>query len=227
VVIAAGGYGRRFGGATPKQFLLVRGVPILQRTIAAFHGVRDVGEIVVVAPATHVCRVEGLVRRAGFKKVISVLAGGKERQDSVWNGLQGFVRPPRIVLVHDAVRPLITRRLIRNVVAAARRHGAAVVGVEVRDTIKREVRRGFYAATLDRNGLWRVQTPQGFRYALLCRAHMRAQRDRYIGTDESCLVERMGRSVRIVPGEERNLKITTGDDLKIARMFAKQADFGG
>jgi 2-C-methyl-D-erythritol 4-phosphate cytidylyltransferase len=221
VVIAAGGSGRRFGGSLPKQFLKLGRVPVLQRTIAAFHGLPEVGEIVVVAPPAYIRRVEALVRRAGFGRVCRVTSGGRERQDSVWNGLHAFSRPPAIVLVHDAVRPMVSRRVIRDVIAAARRHGAAVVGVRVTDTIKRESPAGFYAETLDRKALWAVQTPQGFRYRLLRRAHERARDDRYAGTDESSLVERMGKPVRIVPGEERNRKITTADDLRIAGMFVK------
>jgi 2-C-methyl-D-erythritol 4-phosphate cytidylyltransferase len=225
VIIAAGGSGRRFGGSIPKQFLLLGGVPVLQRSIAAFHAVREVGEIVVVAPASHLSRVQRLAVRAGFTKVTAIVPGGKERQDSVWNGLNAFTHTPRIVLVHDAVRPLVTGRIIREVAGAARRYGAAVVGVKVRDTIKRELRKGFSAATLERKGLWAVQTPQGFRYRLLREAHARAKRQRYTGTDEASLVERMGIPVRLVHGEERNLKITTGDDLKVAAMWAKPRRF--
>jgi 2-C-methyl-D-erythritol 4-phosphate cytidylyltransferase len=225
VIIAAGGSGRRFGGSIPKQFLRLNGVPILQRAIGAFHAVRDVGEIVVVIPAAHRARVQRLVLRAGFTKVSAVVAGGKERQDSVWSGLGAFVQPPAIVLVHDAVRPLVTRQVILDVAAAARRHGAAVAGVPVKDTIKREGKKGWYTATLERKGLWAVQTPQGFRYRLLREAHVRARNEEFIGTDESSLVERMGIAVRVVQGDERNLKITTAGDLRIAGMWAKPGGF--
>jgi 2-C-methyl-D-erythritol 4-phosphate cytidylyltransferase len=221
VVIAAGGSGRRFGGSTPKQFRRLGGTPILQRTIAAFHAVRAIGEIIVVVPASHVGRAEALVRRAGFTKVGRVVTGGKERQDSVWNGLNAFSRVRPIVLVHDAVRPLVGKSVINHVISGAARYGAAVVGIRVRDTIKLEQRRGFFATTLDRRALWAVQTPQGFRSSLLMRAHREARRGRYLGTDEASLVERLGVPVRIITGEERNLKITTPNDLKVARMYLK------
>lgn len=193
----------------------------MQRTIAAFHVLRAIGEIIVVVPASHVGKAKALVRRAGFTKVSGVIPGGRERQDSVWIGLNAFSRVRPIVLVHDAVRPLVGKSVINHVISGAARYGAAVVGVRVRDTIKLEQRRGFFAATLDRRALWAVQTPQGFRSSLLMRAHREARRARYLGTDEASLVERLGVSVRIIKGEERNLKITTPNDLNIARMYLK------
>lgn len=225
MVVAAGGAGLRYGGSTPKQFLRLGGIPVLQRTIAAFHAIPAVREIVVVVPPAHLRRTELLVRRAGFSKVSCVVPGGRERQDSVWNGLNAFTTAHAIVLVHDAVRPLVTRGIISGVMAAASRYGAAVVGTKVRDTIKVEKGRGFFAGTLDRSTLWAVQTPQGFRSHLLLQAHLQARRQRFLGTDEASLVERLGVPVRIVPGDERNLKITTRHDLKIARMYLKTSRF--
>ncbi len=221
VIIAAGGAGRRFGGATPKQFLLLGGITILQRSIEAFHRLPQVAEIIVVAPGSQLRRVQALLRRFPPGPACRAVPGGRERQDSVRNGLLGFSRPPRIVLVHDAVRPLVSRRVIRAVTSAARRYGAAVVGVRVTDTIKREFPPGFAGGTLDRRELWAAQTPQGFRYRLLLTAHERAMAERFSGTDESSLVERLGRPVRIVRGETGNRKITTHEDLQIARLFVK------
>jgi 2-C-methyl-D-erythritol 4-phosphate cytidylyltransferase len=221
VVIAAGGAGRRYGGSIPKQFLRLGGIPVLQRTIAAFHALRAINEIIVVVPPGHVRRTGVLVRRAGFSKVSRVIPGGRERQDSVWSGLNAFTSSHDLLLVHDAVRPLATRTIIEGVIAAAGRHGAAVAGVPVRDTIKIERRKGFFAGTLDRSSLWAVQTPQGFRSDILLCAHREARHDRFLGTDEASLVERLGVPVRIVPGDERNLKITTRNDLRVALMYLK------
>jgi len=129
------------------------------------------------------------------------------------------------VLVHDAVRPFVDRSVIRAVIGAVRRHRAAVVGVRVKDTIKVESGEspGFYARTIARGGLWAVQTPQGFRYDLLLRAHQEAHRAGFLGTDDASLVERLGIPVRIVPGNERNIKITTPADRKLAEFLLKQA----
>jgi 2-C-methyl-D-erythritol 4-phosphate cytidylyltransferase len=221
VIIAAGGRGRRMGQRTPKQFLPLGGEPLIARTIRAYETVPAVDEIAIVVPAAFVGRVEKLVRRFRFVKVMAVVPGGKERQDSVWNGLRAFRRRPAMVLVHDAVRPFIDRETIEHAIAAVHRHRAAVVGVRVKDTIKVEGPRGFSTETLDREKLWAAQTPQGFDFRLLLRAHEKAKVDRFLATDETALVERLGVRVRIVEGNERNMKITTPADLRIAESLLK------
>ena len=222
VVIPAGGTGKRFGGPIPKQFLRLRGASILQRTVGLFASLRSVGEIVIVVPAGYVQKTERLFSRWGQGKVASVVKGGRTRQDSVWNGLRSFRSNPGIVLVHDAVRPLVARRYVEKVIKQSRAHGAAVLGVRMKDTIKLEGRRGYYAHTLDRRKLWAVQTPQGFRFDILMKAHRKAQRDRFLGTDEASLVERMNVPVRIVEGDYRNIKITTAEDLRIAKTLMRR-----
>jgi 2-C-methyl-D-erythritol 4-phosphate cytidylyltransferase len=223
VVIPAGGRGTRMGGSTPKQFLRLAGTTVLQRAIAPFQGLREVREIVLVVPAAFITRTRRLVLQAGFTKVRSIVAGGKERQDSVRNGLACCHTRTGIILVHDAARPLVDRASIRAVVREADRHGAAVVGVKVTDTVKVESldAPGFYHRTLPREGLWRVQTPQGFRFDILWRAHEEARKTGFIGTDEASLVEQMGIRVKIVPGNDRNIKITTGRDRKMAELLLK------
>lgn len=218
MVIPAGGRGQRMGGPVPKQFLALRARPVLHHAIAAFNRHPMVDEIVVVVPADQTRIAEKLIAR--FKKVSRVVVGGAERQHSVRNGLLAFDREPDIVLVHDAVRPLVTRALIDRVVQASRKFGAAVAGVPVNDTIKVGAG-GFFTTTLDRTTLRAVQTPQGFRYTLLRKAHLAAQRSAFIGTDEASLVERLKFPVRIVEGDRRNIKITTRDDLRIAEMLLK------
>jgi len=224
VVIAAGGKGRRMGGNTPKQFLALAGVPILERSIEAFHSVRQIREIVLVVPADCMARTRALVRRGGFRKVADVVEGGEERQASVFNGLKICSFRSGIVLVHDAVRPLVARQAILSVIRAAGRYGAAVVGVPVKDTITTESRAhpGFYERTLRREELWAVQTPQGFRFPLLWEAHRKARSSGFVGTDDASLVERMGARVRIVRGAESNIKITTPDDRKLAEFLLEK-----
>jgi 2-C-methyl-D-erythritol 4-phosphate cytidylyltransferase len=222
VIIAAGGAGRRLGGRIPKQFLPLGGIPILQRTVAIFARIPEIEEIVVVCPTHAMHRVGKILRSLKSEKLLGIVEGGKERQDSVWNGLHAFVGRPEIVLVHDAVRPLIEEPTIRSVIAAATAFGAAVVGVRVNDTLKEEGKKGFSTRTVDRRILWGVQTPQGFSYDLLMTAHKRARRTRFLGTDEAALVERMNVPVRIVPGDPRNLKITTRADLQLAEFYLKK-----
>ncbi len=136
VIIPAGGAGRRFGGRTPKQFVRLEGVPILVRTVELFTKRRDVAAIVVAAPSGDVSRVRRMLAAAGHGGVI-VVAGGKERQHSVWNGLEALPSSCEFVLVHDAVRPFTPSRVISSVVNEARAHGASVVGVPVGDTLRR------------------------------------------------------------------------------------------
>jgi 2-C-methyl-D-erythritol 4-phosphate cytidylyltransferase len=221
VIIAGGGQGSRIGGKLPKQFLPLAGIPILARTVGLFERMGLVSSIVVVVPGAYVVRARNLLRRAGCKKVTAVVGGGESRQESVREGLHAFSSPPDIVLVHDAVRPFVRPATVTSVVEAVVRFGAAVVGVKVTDTIKVGNREGYYINTPDRSALWAVQTPQGFRYDLLAAAHRAAGKNRFIGTDEASLVERLGVMVKIVEGDYGNIKITTREDLEVAKMRAK------
>lgn len=225
VIIAAGGSGKRLGGKIPKQFIPLGGVPILRRSVEVFCTVGSVDEIVVVSAKEYMARVERLLGRIGCPRILTIVQGGKERQDSVWNGLNAFVASPELVLVHDAARPLVSRDDVKRVITAAARFGVAVVGIKPSDTIKLEGMRGFYTSTLDRTKLWAVQTPQAFRFELLMRAHKAARRAGYQGTDDASLVERLKIPVRIVPGDHRNIKITTFSDLLIAKMWLEQGEF--
>lgn len=188
----------------------------MAHSIAAFEACPAVREIVLVVPEDQIRAAEKIVRRYRFSKISHITVGGRERQHSVRNGLISFEKDPEIVLVHDAVRPLVTASVIVRVVEAAAEFGGAVVGVPVKDTVKM-AEQGFYKKTLDRSNLWAVQTPQGFRYEILKRAHLAAQRSAFIGTDEASLVERLRLPVKIVEGEYSNIKITTLEDLRIAK----------
>ncbi len=218
VVIPAGGKGNRFGGEVPKQFLKLGSRPVIAHSVAAFEACPSVREIVLVVPADQIRQTEAIVRRFKFSKISHIVVGGRERQHSVRNGLASFDKNPEIVLVHDAVRPLVSAEVIMRVIHAADKFGGAVAGVPVKDTVKIG-QEGFYKKTLDRNSLWAVQTPQGFRYDILKRAHLAAQRNAFVGTDEASLVERLRLPVKIVEGEYSNLKITTHEDLRIAKSF--------
>ena len=221
MVIAAGGKGSRLGGRVPKQLVLLDGKPILLRTLETFAGVRAVKKIVVVSPVAHLARIEKIVLRSGIRKVCDVIPGGKERQHSVWNGLQALNPAPRIVLIHDAVRPFVSRSLISRTIRTTEIYNAVVPAVRTGDTIKVEGRKGFLTRTLDRSVLWAVQTPQGFRYDLLLRAHELAREKKVVATDDAALMELLGIPIRIIEGEGRNIKITTRDDLRLAELFMK------
>jgi len=217
-VVPAGGSGARMGSGRPKQYLVLAGAPLLVHTLRALGHARALAGTVVAVPAERVEATRRLLQRFRVPRLLDVVAGGAERQESVWRGLQAVSSDVGWIVVHDAVRPFIDAALVDRVLAAARRHGAATCGVPVRETIKR-VQDTMVEATLERDGLWLVQTPQAFSRALLSEAHEKARRDGYTGTDDAVLVERLGARVAMVPGLPQNLKITTPEDLKAARLW--------
>jgi 2-C-methyl-D-erythritol 4-phosphate cytidylyltransferase len=221
VLVPAGGIGTRLRRATPKQFLAVGDVPILVATVRHFVRHPAVSTIVVAAPGTHMSRARRLLAPLGRRRLLTVVAGGPTRQTSVRLALETIPAEAQIILVHDAVRPFITRGLIDVVLAAARAHGAAICGLPIAETVKR-VSGDFVVASEDRAGLWAVQTPQAFRAALLREAHEKAHRDGFLGTDDAMLVERLGHPVCVVPGHETNVKITTPADLRRARAWVSR-----
>jgi 2-C-methyl-D-erythritol 4-phosphate cytidylyltransferase len=214
VLVPAGGLGTRLGSRMPKQFLALGREPILSATLRHFRRHPRVGAVVVAAPEAHVERARRVLRGTGA--ALTIVAGGATRQESVWLALQAAPAGTRVILVHDAVRPFLSRALIDTLIAAAERDGAAICALPIAETVKR-VRDGLVEATVDRDGLWAVQTPQAFRVPVLREAHDKARRDGFVGTDEAMLVERLGHRVRVVPGLVENVKITTSADLRRAR----------
>jgi 2-C-methyl-D-erythritol 4-phosphate cytidylyltransferase len=216
-LIVAGGSGSRFGGPSPKQYLPLAGVPVLIRTLGVFDRCEAIDAHVLVVPSGDVRFVrESLLAGAGLRKAVRVCGGGARRQDSVFNGLARISDDDAIVVIHDAVRPLVDDACIRACVDAARAHGAGIAAVPAVDTLKRVTRAGSIEATLPRADVWLAQTPQAFRAELLRSAHRLAREENFMGTDDASLVERQGGSVRIVPGSRRNIKITTPEDMALA-----------
>jgi 2-C-methyl-D-erythritol 4-phosphate cytidylyltransferase len=216
-LIAAGGQGTRFGGPTPKQYLALGGEPMLVRTLRVFEACQAIDTIVLAVPATDFAFVrESLLAAAGFGKKIRLAAGGPRRQDTVFNGLASIPEDDSLVVIHDAVRPLVTCGCIVACVEAAARHEACTAAVPATDTLKQAAADGTIEATLPRKNVWLAQTPQAFRTGLIRAAHEAARREQVHGTDDAFLVERMGTPVHLVAGSCRNLKITTGEDLAFA-----------
>jgi 2-C-methyl-D-erythritol 4-phosphate cytidylyltransferase len=207
------------GARRPKQYLRLGAAPILVATVRALARARSLRGIVVAVPAEHVTATRRLLARARVPKILDVVAGGADRQESVWRGLQRVPDDAEIVIVHDAVRPFVTAELVERVRAAAA-GGAATCGMPVRETVKR-VAEGAIAATVEREGLWLTQTPQAFTRALLWEAHDKARRDGFAATDDAVLVERLGMPVAMVSGLAQNLKITTPEDLRTARAWVR------
>jgi 2-C-methyl-D-erythritol 4-phosphate cytidylyltransferase len=219
-IIAAAGLGRRMQQDTPKTYLQLAGKPILIHTLEIFEKVPEVKEVlVVVHPEDLEFCQEEVIDPYPLKKVLRLVPGGKERQDSVYHALKVLKKEAAdldVILVHDGVRPLVDPDQVRKVVAAARRHGGAILGIPCQDTLKRVNSKGVVVDTVDRQELWQVQTPQAFQAALLWRAYQEAMERGFYATDEAALVEALGETVVVVPSTCLNLKITTPDDLKIA-----------
>ena len=222
-IIPAAGEGRRMGGAVPKQFLQLGGQEILARTLAVFEACIAIDEVWVVVAAEQCTSCQRtIVERYGFRKVRGVIAGGATRQASVWRGLQQVTDAVDLVVVHDGVRPLVTEVLLQQTLEQASYYGAAIAAVPLKDTLKRVSAAGTVEATVPRESLWRVQTPQAFRHVLLRRAFQHAWRQGLQATDEAGLLEAIGCPVHIVPSYEHNVKITTPDDLVFCEMFMRE-----
>jgi len=209
------------GGARPKQFIEILGRPLLAHTLLKFERSAVVDEIVVVLPRDGFLGYRALMAPwSGGPKVRAVVPGGLERQDSVW---EGFAALPDdfdgVVMVHDGARPLVSDEIVRTSAEQADLHGAAIVGLPVHETLK-EIEGGrLVRRTIDRECFVRAQTPQAFRAAVLKDALERARADGFLGTDESALVERLNIDVYLVPGSERNIKVTTPEDLALAAHY--------
>lgn len=217
-IIVAAGQGSRVGGDLPKQFQPVGGKPVLSYTLQKFEDCSRIQDVVLVTASEWVTyTAQEIVDPFDFKKVRKIVAGGKQRQDSVFAGLKALEGPPDFVAIHDAVRPFVSRKKIEAAIDACKKHGAAILAVPPKDTIKKE-KGGFVDETPDRGVLWSVQTPQVFKYDLIMEAYEKAFDDGVYQTDDSALVERIGWKVKIVEGEHDNIKITVPMDLKWAEI---------
>lgn len=225
-ILPAAGLGTRMAGPQPKQFLALDGVPILIHSLRAFASVKRVTEIYVAVRKSEMERVEAQISEHGFAGRVHVVEGGEKRQESVANALACLPGgDDDIVLVHDAVRPLIDAATIDRTIDAVREHGAAIVGLPAVDTIKQVERTAHGAvitSTIPREFIVHAQTPQGFRFALLKKAFAEAIADGFVGTDEASLVERAGHPVAVVHGSQVNLKITQPGDLELAEFYLHQ-----
>ncbi|MDA1094988.1 MAG: 2-C-methyl-D-erythritol 4-phosphate cytidylyltransferase [Acidobacteria bacterium] len=224
-IIAAAGRGARMGSGTPKQDLSLGGTTILQRTVTAFDRSGRVDEIVLVVPPP--VSGEDVVPRPASHTPLRIVTGGRRRQDSVALGFDAVSPDVTIVVIHDAARPLCSSGLIARTIDAAAKHGAAIAAIGTHDTVKRldpdEGEGQFVGGTLARETIALAQTPQAFRREVLAAA-IALGREGAEATDEATLVERAGHRVALVAGEPRNIKITTPDDLAMARQLVRGAD---
>ena len=226
VILPAAGLGTRMAGPQPKQFLALNGLPILIHSLRAFAGVERVTAIYVAVRKTEIERVQSQIAEYGLAGRVQVVEGGDSRQESVSHALAALpAEADDIVLVHDAVRPLIDAATIERTIDAVAKYGAAIVGLPAVDTIKQVERTAHGAiitSTIPREVVVLAQTPQGFRCGLLQQAFAEATADGFVGTDEAAVVERAGHPVVVVHGSQVNLKITQQSDLELAEFYLRQ-----
>jgi 2-C-methyl-D-erythritol 4-phosphate cytidylyltransferase len=215
------------GGSVPKQFLALGGQPIILHALLALQHSSVIDEIILAVPQSELeyCLTE-IVARHHFTKVTKVVPGGKERQDSVRHALEQVHEDVEIVLVHDAVRPFLTDRMVEEVVTVARTKGAAIVALPMKDTVKQVGADRVIERTVDRQTLWLAQTPQAFRRDWLLDAHRKAHAEGVRATDDAYLVEWFGHPVSVVEGSGDNIKITRPEDMMIgdAILVARRAE---
>jgi len=216
LLLVAGGMGVRLGTSEPKALVTIGGTPLFVHTLRPFHALGLLSEAVVVAPEAHVSVFQDLVDHEFDASSITVIPGGRERQDSVNAGLNHLSPSTKIVVIHDAARPFVTESIISNAINAAQKSGAATVAVPCTDTILVATEENLLANTPDRKDLWACQTPQVFSVAVIKEALRKASAEGYLGTDDASLVNRTGGNVQLVRGSPHNIKITTPEDLEYA-----------
>ena len=229
-IIVAAGKGVRMNASTRKQYFILGHEPIFIRTVRRFSTCSAIDAIFLAVPHADVVYCRQLVKQnPEIKKSCCVISGGDSRQASVYRGLLAVessrTRTLDMVVIHDGVRPFVTSNQIESCVNEARKTGACILAVPAQDTMKQvETDTGIIAGTLARNNIWLAQTPQVFQYEIIRDAHEQALRDAITGTDDAMLVERLGTPVSVVPGSRRNIKITTPDDLIMAKAFLEIKD---
>ncbi|MGO8785884.1 MAG: 2-C-methyl-D-erythritol 4-phosphate cytidylyltransferase [Terriglobia bacterium] len=220
-IIPAAGTGIRMGGGTPKQYLSLEGVPIFVHTLRKFAASDAVSEILLGVRPEDMDRASKEIATEHFAKNVQLVLGGASRQETVARCLDQAKTDTDVVVVHDAVRPFVELSMIRQIVEAARKDGAAILGIPSVDTVKK-VERQTILGTIPRERIVLAQTPQAFLYTVLRQAFDRALGEGYYGTDESSLVEHDGHKVTVLMGSDRNIKITKPSDLPLARLYIAQ-----
>ncbi|WP_409290959.1 2-C-methyl-D-erythritol 4-phosphate cytidylyltransferase [Peribacillus sp. SCS-37] len=223
VIIPAAGRGTRMKADRNKLLLPLKGVPLIVYTIKVFSSDPACRMIILPAAAGDMESLEEIINDHSFEKPIQLIAGGKERQDSVYNGLMALKETEGMVLVHDGARPFIQQNQVEALVRTASSSGAAILAVPVKDTIKKALN-NTVIETVERSSLWAVQTPQAFRISLLKEAHAEAKKTHFLGTDEASLIENLGHSVSVVEGNYDNIKITTPEDLYFAEAILNKVN---
>lgn len=216
-IVPSAGSGRRLGLATKKPFVRLGSKPLIFHALATLEKCKSVDSILIAAEKGYVAKIRRLVRRFRLRKVAGVLEGGKTRMESVRNCLEMVQDGFDIVLIHDGARPFIECRTVESAIRLGRRFGGCIVAIPENDTVKLVDKKLFVDKTLDRNRVFRTQTPQVFRTDILKKAFAKARNTGF--TDDASLVEALGGRIKILLGSDRNIKITTREDLKLAEVL--------
>lgn len=223
-IILASGVGRRMGAGKNKTLLYLGKKPLIYYAIENFEKSKIINKIVLVVREGEEKVFKKIVDKYSFKKVIAIIPGGKERQDSAWEGLK-FVKlrfgkfKDMIVIFHNGANPFVRQNEIENVILSARKFGAAVVAHKTKDTIRKVDEKMFSLGVVERSNLWNMQTPQAIKFKLALNSFDSASKEGFLGTDDVSLVERLGKRVKIIEASENNFKITTPLDLKLAEVI--------
>lgn len=222
-LIAAAGKGKRMNTRISKPFIPIFGKPILAYTIEKFEKCKLIDKIylTVNSEEKELCS-RNVIIKYNFSKVQELVDGGETRQDSVYNGLKALDKDTDIVVIHDGARPLIEETLIRDSIEKAQKYGAAIAAIPIKDTVKKSENNFFINKTLNREEIWRAQTPQTFKYDLILPAYHKAYKDKFLATDDAAILERYGHKVKLIIGSEENIKITTPFDIIVAENFLKK-----
>lgn len=228
-LVPAAGIGRRFGTDKNKPFFVLAGKPIIIWSLELLQSIGEIDEIIPVVKEDDIIIAAELIDEYGISKVKQIVSGGKERQDSVYNGLQAVNDSGSVVLIHDGGRPFADAEIITTAIRGVEGWDGVVAGVPVKDTIKEANPSSRHSGndetvvlrTLERGALYAIQTPQVFPYGVIMEAHQNARSDQFCGTDDASLVERCGGRIKIVIGSYYNIKITTSEDIFIAEALVK------
>jgi 2-C-methyl-D-erythritol 4-phosphate cytidylyltransferase len=222
-IVLAGGTGRRMGSSTSKQFLLLDNRPIIVHTLQVFQECRPVDGIYLVVNQKDLPTVqEEILEAYHFSKIVKLVVGGRLRQDSVRNGLEAIDESCDIVIVHDAARPFVSPAFLEKSISLMEMFDAIIPAIPARDTIKVISKEGFVMKTLERDSLWHIQTPQTFKCDLITKAYREGMGKKLCGYDDSTFIEHLGKKVKVVEGSPYNIKITTPEDLVIAKGILAQ-----
>ncbi|HPO61678.1 MAG TPA: 2-C-methyl-D-erythritol 4-phosphate cytidylyltransferase [Candidatus Kapabacteria bacterium] len=218
-IIVAGGVGKRFNSELPKQFIELNGIPIIIRTISIFEQNENINSIIIAMNEDWISYFQEMLKLHNFKKIHSIVKGGEQRHNSVFNALNTEIaRNSDFILIHDAVRCFTTQNLLNDLIKNAIEFGAVIPGIKPKDTVKKIIQNNVIETTVDRNSLLLVQTPQVFKKDIIFDSYQKISND-ILATDDSYIVEQAGYNVKVIEGEEQNIKITTPLDLEFGKLF--------